>query len=65
LKVGDEVDAVKIDKSLWKSTWSRAIISKIDGAHISVRFVNSLRGFDRTVWKDGFEVRPKGSRVSD
>lgn len=65
LKVGDEVDAIKIDKSLWKSSWSRAIIQKIEGAHISIKFVNSLKTFDRTVWKEGFEVRPKGSRVSD
>lgn len=27
--------------------------------------MNSLKTFDRTVWKEGFEVRPKGSRVSD
>jgi len=27
--------------------------------------VNSSKFYDRSVWKEGFEVRPKGSRVPE
>ncbi|EAR94410.2 ubiquitin carboxy-terminal hydrolase (macronuclear) [Tetrahymena thermophila SB210] len=65
LQVGQIVDAIKIDKQYVKHCWSRAEIVNIQDDHIFIRFLNSSKQFNRSVFRENFDIREKGSKCPD
>ena len=47
LKIGDEVDAVKVELKYKKFTWSRAIITDLSPLNLKISFKNDVADFER------------------